>query len=107
FQTLGSRAAVTDAVANRFYSLLFPAIFAALSAQERGTMELELTKTTFAIAAYRADAGKFPEKLEDLVPKYLAKVPHDIFTGAPLHYRYDEQGCELHCSGPAGNPYGA
>lgn len=39
-----------------------------------------------ALERYRNDHGKLPEKLEDLLPNYLSALPHDVFTGKPLHY---------------------
>ncbi|HUS34084.1 MAG TPA: ABC transporter permease [Verrucomicrobiae bacterium] len=39
-----------------------------------------------ALERYRNDKGKLPEKLDELVPNYLSAVPHDVFTGQPLHY---------------------
>lgn len=39
-----------------------------------------------ALAAYRRDRRRWPASLGDLVPGYLASVPLDPFTGAPLLY---------------------
>ncbi len=48
-----------------------------------------MDQTAFALAAYRADHGSYPEKLDLLVPKYLEKVPIDTFSpsAAPIRYR--------------------
>lgn len=35
-----------------------------------------------AIAKFRADNGRHPHSLEELVPKYLAAIPADPFTGS-------------------------
>ena len=43
-------------------------------------MQFELTRLAFALAAYHADRGTYPAKLADLVPKYVAEVPKDIFN---------------------------
>lgn len=40
-----------------------------------------------ALERYRLAKGTFPEKLRGLVPEFLAKIPTDIITGEPLHYR--------------------
>ena len=40
----------------------------------------------FALAAYRADNARYPAKLDDLAPKYLATIPDDIFSGKALIY---------------------
>lgn len=35
-----------------------------------------------AIASFRADRGRYPHSLEELVPKYLRKIPADPITNA-------------------------
>lgn len=39
-----------------------------------------------ACRRYRARHGRYPEKLNDLVPAFLAAVPRDPFDGQPLRY---------------------
>ncbi len=53
-----------------------------------------------AIAAYKAEKGKFPAKLEDLVPGYVREVPEDWSAAKPLIYRSDEKGYVLYSVGP-------
>jgi hypothetical protein len=36
--------------------------------------------------------GKYPEKLDDLVPQFIAKLPHDVIGGQPLKYRRTADG---------------
>jgi len=45
-----------------------------------------------ALERYRLAHGVFPDKLDALVPQYLAKLPHDIINGQPLHYRRTDDG---------------
>jgi hypothetical protein len=59
-------------------------------------------RLAFALAAYRADHKSYPKALSDLVPKYLDKVPDDLFTGKPLVYRPAENGFLLYSLGPNG-----
>jgi hypothetical protein len=56
----------------------------------------------FALAAYRLDNKRYPAKLDDLAPKYLAAVPLDVFTGKPLTYRPSEMGYLFYSFGPNG-----
>jgi hypothetical protein len=56
----------------------------------------------FALAAYQRDNGTYPKSLDALAPKYLAKVPGDLFTGKPLVYRPAEKGFLLYSFGPNG-----
>lgn len=56
----------------------------------------------FALAAYQRDHNVFPKALADLSPKYLDKVPDDLFTGKPLVYRPADGGFLLYSLGPNG-----
>jgi hypothetical protein len=41
---------------------------------------------------YRLTHGQYPETLEALVPRFAAKLPHDIIGGQPLIYHRTAQG---------------
>jgi hypothetical protein len=45
--------------------------------------------TACALEEYRLEHGTYPVKVAELVPQYLAKVPHDIIDGQPLRYRLE------------------
>ena len=49
-----------------------------------------------------ADNGRYPAKLDDLAPKYLATVPGDVFSGKPLIYKPTEKGYLFYSVGPNG-----
>ncbi len=42
-----------------------------------------------ALERYRLAKGALPEKLDALVPKFLALVPTDVIDGKPLRYQRD------------------
>ena len=46
-----------------------------------------LSRLACALERYRLANGQFPETLEALAPKFIAKVPHDVINGQPLKYR--------------------
>jgi hypothetical protein len=56
----------------------------------------------FALAAYHGDHGRYPAKLDELAPKYLEKIPNDLFSGKPLIYRLEDDGYLLYSVGPNG-----
>jgi hypothetical protein len=60
----------------------------------------------FALAAYQRDNGRYPAKLDDLAPKYLARVPGDIFSGKALIYRPAKKGYLLYSVGVNGKDEG-
>ncbi len=41
-----------------------------------------------AVERYRLANGRWPERLDDLVPDYLSKIPIDPFDGQPLRFRW-------------------
>lgn len=57
----------------------------------RGLADLALAAT-----AYKEAQGKYPEKLEDLVPAYIDRVPTDPFDGKPLKMKAVSGGLDLY-----------
>ncbi|MEI6569535.1 MAG: hypothetical protein WCR20_22860, partial [Verrucomicrobiota bacterium] len=45
-----------------------------------------------ALELHRLANGNYPESLDALVPKFIAKLPHDLIGGQPLHYRRTPDG---------------
>jgi hypothetical protein len=73
---------------------------------DEAAMRMDITKLAFAMAAYRADHGEYPQKLDQLKPKYVSEVPKDIFNEAELHYRRKAGGFLLYSVGPNGKDDG-
>jgi hypothetical protein len=48
---------------------------------------LNLARCACALERHRLAAGKYPETLDELAPKFISKVPPDPIGGRPLHYR--------------------
>ena len=71
-----------------------PRDFLAFVHVERGILRMEARsaqrrqqlRTALAVARYGASTGRLPERLEELVPKYLSSVPRSPLTDAPLSY---------------------
>jgi hypothetical protein len=55
-----------------------------------------------ALERYRLAHAGWPDKLGDLVPKYLAEVPTDPFDGQALRYLRVKDGVIVHSVGPEG-----
>ncbi|MCX7008429.1 MAG: hypothetical protein NTY53_14465 [Kiritimatiellaeota bacterium] len=45
-----------------------------------------------ALERYRLVNARLPEKLDMLVPQFIAKIPHDVMDGQPLRYRLESDG---------------
>jgi hypothetical protein len=48
---------------------------------------VETATTALAVEQFRHARERLPDKLEELVPQFLAAIPTDPFDGAPLRYR--------------------
>ncbi len=54
-----------------------------------------------AMERYRIANEKYPAEINALVPRYLPKLPFDVFAGEPLKYRLtDDGGYLLYSVGP-------
>lgn len=61
--------------------------------------DLELTLVAVALAAYRAERGRYPAALAELTPEYLKQLPRDLFVERPLRYRREAAGYVLYSVG--------
>ncbi len=72
----------------------------------RSRAEFVLTRTAVALAGWeldhKPDGSGYPERLEDLVPRYLPAVPIDPFADAPLLYERHGDGYLLASVGQNG-----
>ena len=102
----GSRRGESEAIGLLAAGLQLGSADAVMNAEDRGDMTFDLTKLAFALAEYHARHGSYPAKLADLVPKYVAAVPKDIFSGGELHYSRQGDGYLLYSVGPNGKDDG-
>jgi hypothetical protein len=82
--------------------MLMPAVQGAFDAENRAHTRGILGRLGFALAAYHADHDGYPDSLNALEPKYISRIPHDLFTDGPLHYRREGTGCLLYSVGANG-----
>jgi hypothetical protein len=83
---------IGNAIGESLIGLLLPAVGKVQGAFDRIEQTQRNLEIAFALAAYHRDNGRYPEKLDDLAPKYLAAVPNDLFSGKALIYRPSEKG---------------
>ncbi|MBX7255087.1 MAG: hypothetical protein K1Y02_01905 [Candidatus Hydrogenedentes bacterium] len=58
----------------------------ATTADLKGSALLRVATAAIAVEQYQNDAGRLPESLDALVPRYLEVVPGDPFAPAPIRY---------------------
>jgi len=78
---------VGEYVGNIMIGLLVPAIEKVQGAADRAEQTQRNLKLALALAAFRADNGRYPRQLSELEPRYLASIPDDLFSDKPLIYR--------------------
>ncbi len=93
------REKVSDRVATILLGLLMPAIEKVSDASYRGEQTHRNGVIAAGLAAYFADNKAYPEKLADVVPKYLTKVPGDVFSEKALIYTKSATGYLLYSVG--------
>ena len=86
--------------------LLMPAFFKVQNAHDRCEQVQRNLHVAFALAIYYRDKERYPAKLDDLAPEYLAAVPDDIFSGKALFFRPAEKGYLLYSVGVNGKDEG-
>jgi hypothetical protein len=82
--------------------LLLPAVRKVQTADDRSHQTQDNLQLAIALARYQRDRGGYPKELGELVPRYLARVPGDVFSGGALVYRPAGNGYLLYSVGPNG-----
>jgi hypothetical protein len=98
----GAGKAVGAQIGAVLVGLLAPAINKVQDAADRTEQIDRNVRVALALAAHNQDHRGYPEKLEDLAPKYLAAVPGDIFSGKPIIYARTETGYKFYSVGANG-----
>jgi hypothetical protein len=91
-----------EVIGNILIGMLLPSSGKLVTATERSEQSQRLRHIAFALALYHADHGHYPEKLAELTPKYVDKVPDDLFSGKPLIYKLAGAGYLLYSVGDNG-----
>jgi hypothetical protein len=55
-------------------------------------LHCRLTELSLALAIYHKLNGHYPSAVSALAPRYIRRLPHNIFTGKPVHYRVSPSG---------------
>ena len=75
-----------------FSSLLVPALAGSAEKFAYGQTAANLARVACALERCRQTNGHFPEALNELSPKFIATLPHDLINGQPLKYRRTDDG---------------
>jgi hypothetical protein len=81
-------------------SMSFPIPSRMSAVEDRELARVDLIRVAVAIAGYKAEHGKYPDRLEDLAPAHIPEVPLDRYTDKPLVYKKTDDGYLLYALGP-------
>lgn len=95
-----------EIVASIMLGMFLPAVSAATAAEDRANSFLELERLAAALAVHRAEHGAYPEKLEELVPGVLEKLPVELYNAKPFIYKRTDDGYLLYSAGENGQDDG-
>jgi hypothetical protein len=82
--------------------LLAPALRKVQHAYEQALQHQRNGEVALALAIYQREQGRYPERLEELTPRYLPTLPNDLFSGQALMYRRTDKGYVLYSVGVNG-----
>lgn len=75
-----------------FSRMLIPALSGAIRRSARMQTNVDAARVAIALERHRLANGALPEALDVLVPRFLGKIPTDLFDGKPLRYRRNADG---------------
>jgi hypothetical protein len=86
---------------NYFLEMFTPALWGILEINQRLPVDVNGTLTLIAILRYKADNGRYPRSLNQLVAAdYLKELPIDSYSDKPLVYRQAGDDFILYSYGP-------
>ncbi len=91
-----------ELIADSLLSLLVPGTRKVCQAVDRTEQIGHNLRVAFALAAYQREHGRYPASLDALAPRYLPRVPQDVFSGKALIYRPRTDGYLLYSVGVNG-----
>jgi hypothetical protein len=75
---------------NVFAAMLLSALDRSLEKAVANQATLTLARVACALERHRLAYAQYPETLDELVPRFLPRVPPDPVNGGPLRYRRDD-----------------
>lgn len=63
-----------------------------IRAADRSKSLVPQPRSERAELSHRLAHGEYPESLDAFTPQFIAKQPHDVIGGQPLHYRREANG---------------
>jgi hypothetical protein len=97
---------VGEAIGVVLMGMFIPAGDKVQQAADRARQVQDNVCVAFALARYKRDHGGYPKELNALAPRYLQRVPLDLFSDKAIIYRVTENGYLLYSAGANGKDEG-
>jgi hypothetical protein len=96
----------TNLTSNALVCVMLPALNVIVRVGHDLDTHRSMFDVAMALEEHRADDVTYPDRLNKLVPRYLAQPCHDDFTGSEFVYRRTENGYLLYSLGKNGRDDG-
>ncbi len=73
-------------------AMLLPAVAASSKKFAYAQSAVDMARVACALERFRLAQGGYPETLDELQPRYIESLPHDVIGGQPLKYRRTDNG---------------
>jgi hypothetical protein len=108
-QSSNASAQMMDLASRNYYFisvLLCPELGSLVAKDDYQLAQMRLADVALKIEHFRADEGRLPATLDELVPKYLSAVTIDPFDGQPLRFHHLDKGYVIYSVGRDGHDNG-
>ena len=61
-----------------------------------------MTKLAIQLELYKLKNGNYPDRLDELVPEFVAKIDNDLYSGSPFSYQLNDGKYVLYSWGSNG-----
>jgi hypothetical protein len=92
----GLRKAVGQHLGTLLVSMSFPIPSRLSAVEDRELARVDALRIAVAIAGYKAEHGKSPDRLEDLAPAHIPELPLDRTTDEAFQYEKTDKGYSLY-----------
>jgi hypothetical protein len=80
-------------------ALLVPSVTRVVDVPERGMMDMKMVQAGMGLSMFHKQHGRYPARLEELVPVFIKKVPTDIYSEKTIRYIQRGDGFSLYSVG--------
>lgn len=99
---LAGRSAKGKYVGDQFSLMMMPAPQAFAESILRRSTIRTMTKLAIQLELYKLKNGNYPDRLDELVPEFVAKIDNDLYSGSPFSYQLNDGKYVLYSWGSNG-----